>query len=186
MKAAADCNTFKASFPTAMKYCADEGTTSGRFSDDFWIQMRQRRQDSQRCDLILSPPPWNLSPYLGPQTPQGYTVTPSLPGCSRVQFRALAIPGCRSALERRQDKNQSSHRCLRISLRNSVVHRGTLHRRRDDRWFIFKQILTQVIVKKFAPSDLILIAHLRFCLRNFRFPRSEQRTPGETSGRHSC
>ena len=39
MKAAADCNTFKASFPTAMKYCAVEGTTSVRFSDDSWIQM---------------------------------------------------------------------------------------------------------------------------------------------------
>ena len=43
MKAAADCNTFKASFPTAMKYCDVEGTTSVRFSDDSWISdVRQR------------------------------------------------------------------------------------------------------------------------------------------------
>ena len=30
------------------------------------------------------------------------------------------------------------------------------------------------------------IAHLRFRLRNFKFPRNEQTTPGETSRRHSC
>ena len=45
-----------------------------------------------------------------------------------------------------------------------------------------------LIVKNFARSDLnhlMLITHLRFRLRNFTFPRHEQRTPGETSGRHS-
>ena len=36
-----------------------------------------------------------------------------------------------------------------------------------------------------AQSDLILIAHLRYRLRSFKFPRHEQTTPGETSGRHS-
>ena len=36
-----------------------------------------------------------------------------------------------------------------------------------------------------AESDLILIAHLRYRLRSFKFPRHEQTTPGETSGRHS-
>ena len=35
MKAAADCNTFKASFPTVMKYFDVEGMTSRGFSDDF-------------------------------------------------------------------------------------------------------------------------------------------------------
>ena len=39
MKAAADCNTFKVSFPVAMIYCAVEGMISWEFSDDFWIQM---------------------------------------------------------------------------------------------------------------------------------------------------
>ena len=74
-------------------------------------------------------------------------------------------------------KIQSSHRCFRICPRNWVLYRGTLLRCRDGRWFVFKLILTQVIVKKFAPSDLILIAHLRLRLRNFRFPRDEQRAP---------
>ena len=44
---------------------------------------------------------------------------------------------------------------------------------------------TQLIVKKSAQSDLMLITHLRFRLRSFKFPRHEQTTPGETSGRHS-
>ena len=79
--------------------------------------------------------------------------------------------------EIQDSKNQSSHRCFRFRLRNSPLHRGTLLRCRDDRWFIFKQILPQVIVKKFAPSDLILIAHLRLRLRNLRFPRNEERAP---------
>ena len=39
MKAAADCNTFKACFPVAMKYFAVEGMTSWGLSDDSWIQM---------------------------------------------------------------------------------------------------------------------------------------------------
>ena len=43
---------------------------------------------------------------------------------------------------------------------------------------------TQLIVKRFAQSELILIAHLRFCLLDFSFPRREQRKPGETFGRH--
>ena len=43
----------------------------------------------------------------------------------------------------------------------------------------------KVIVKKFASSDLILIAHLRLRLRTFSFPRNEQRAPRETSGGHS-
>ena len=76
--------------------------------------------------------------------------------------------------EIQDSKNQSSHRCFRICLRNSLLHRSTLLRCRDDRWLVFKQILPQVIVKKFAPSDLILIAHLRLRLRNLRFPRNEQ------------
>jgi hypothetical protein len=46
---------------------------------------------------------------------------------------------------------------------------------------------TQLNVKKFAQSDLMLNAHLRFRLRvrDLKFPRDGQRTPGETSGRHS-
>ena len=51
----------------------------------------------------------------------------------------------------------------------------------------------QLIVKKFlvAQSDSesmfikALITHLRFRLRTFKFPRHDQRTPRETSGRHS-
>ena len=43
---------------------------------------------------------------------------------------------------------------------------------------------TQLIVKKFAQSELKVIAHLRFRLRDFNFPRREQRKPGETFGRH--
>ena len=39
MKAAADCNTTKACFPVAMKYCAVVGITSREISDDFWSQM---------------------------------------------------------------------------------------------------------------------------------------------------
>ena len=34
-----------------------------------------------------------------------------------------------------------------------------------------------LIVKKFEQSDLILITHLRFRLRSFKFQRHEQRTP---------
>ena len=79
--------------------------------------------------------------------------------------------------EMEDSKKQSSHRCFRICLRNWVLHRGTLLRCQDNLWFIFKQILMQVIVKKFASSDLILIAHLRLRLRIFRFPRNEQRAP---------
>ena len=44
---------------------------------------------------------------------------------------------------------------------------------------------TQLIVKKFAQSELMLITHLRFRLLDFKYPRHEQRKPGETSGRHS-
>ena len=103
--------------------------------------------------------------------------TSSISGSSRTQKYVREIQG---------SKNQSSHRCFRIRLRNSPLHRGTLLRCRDDRWFIFRQILPQVIVKKFAPSDLILIAHLRLRLRNLRFPRNEERAPRETSGGHGC
>ena len=78
--------------------------------------------------------------------------------------------------EMQDSKIQSSHRCFRICLRNSPLHRGTLLRCRDDSWFIFRQILMQVIVKKF-PFDLIWIAHLRLRLRNLRFPRNEERAP---------
>ena len=35
----------------------------------------------------------------------------------------------------------------------------------------------QLIVKKFAQSDLMLNTYLRFCLRDSNFPRHEQRTP---------
>ena len=100
-----------------------------------------------------------------------------------VQFQA--VPERRSVSERWQDSmNQSSHRCFGNVLRNWVLHRGALLRCRDGRWFIFRQIL--VIVKKFAPSDLIRIAHLRLRLRTFRFLKDEKRAPRETSGRHSC
>ena len=45
---------------------------------------------------------------------------------------------------------------------------------------------TQLILKK-SDSMLMkaLIAHLRFRHHNCKFPRYGQRTPGETSGRHS-
>ena len=43
---------------------------------------------------------------------------------------------------------------------------------------------TQLIVKKFAQSELIFIAHLRFRLLVFFSPRREQTKPGETFGRH--
>ena len=42
MKAAADCNTFKACFPEAKMYFDVEGMTSRGFSDDSWIQMYVR------------------------------------------------------------------------------------------------------------------------------------------------
>ena len=92
----------------------------------------------------------------------------------------------RCVREMYDSKSQSTHRCFRICLRNSLLYRGTLLRCRDDRRFVFKQILPQVIVKKFAPFNLILIAHLRLRLRNLRFPRNEERAPRETSGRHGC
>ena len=57
IKAAADCNTFKACFPVAMIYCAVEGTTSRGLSDDIWIQMCVR--DKAGYESILSPAPWN-------------------------------------------------------------------------------------------------------------------------------
>ena len=85
MKAAADCNTFKASFPTAMKYFDVEGMTSRGHSDDIWIQMCVR--DKIGYESILSPPPWKSSPYLGP--PQKYT--PLLARRSLVHFQA--VPG---------------------------------------------------------------------------------------------
>ena len=44
--------------------------------------------------------------------------------------------------------------------------------------------LTQLFVKKFAQSDLIFIAHLRFRPLVFFPPRREQRKPGEKFGRH--
>ena len=44
----------------------------------------------------------------------------------------------RCASERREDKNQSSHRRLGICLHNSVLHRDTLLLRRDHRYFIFR------------------------------------------------
>ena len=43
---------------------------------------------------------------------------------------------------------------------------------------------TQLIVKRFAQPELMLIAHLRFRLLDFSFPRREQRKLGETFGRH--
>ena len=91
IKAAADCNTFKVCFPMSMIYCAVEGTTSRGFSDDIWIPMCVR--DEAGYESILSPPPWNPFPYLGP--PQKYT--PSLPRRLLVHFQAA--PG-RSKLSR--------------------------------------------------------------------------------------
>ena len=46
-------------------------------------------------------------------------------------------------------------------------------------------VWTQLIVKKFTQSELMIITHLRFRLLDFKFPRHERREPGETSGRHS-
>ena len=54
MKDAADCNTFKASFPTAMIYCAVEGMTSWGLSVDSWIQMRQRDGKIRSNPLIAA------------------------------------------------------------------------------------------------------------------------------------
>ena len=66
MKAAADCNTFKACFPVAMIYFGVEGMTSREVSDDSWDQMCVRDIDKAGYEPILSPPPWSLSPYLRP------------------------------------------------------------------------------------------------------------------------
>ena len=43
---------------------------------------------------------------------------------------------------------------------------------------------TQLVVKNFAHSKLMFVAHLRFRLLDFSFPRREQSKPGETFGRH--
>ena len=43
---------------------------------------------------------------------------------------------------------------------------------------------TQLIVKRFAHCELMLISHLSFRLLDFSFPRREQRKLGETFGRH--
>ena len=43
-----------------IKYCAAEGTTSVRFSDDSWIQMCIREMGGD--ESIVSQPPWNFSP----------------------------------------------------------------------------------------------------------------------------
>ena len=88
MNAAADCNTFKASFPTTMKYCAVEGMTSRGFSDGIWIQMCVRDK-AEYYESILSPPPWNSSQYLGP--PQKYT--PWLPTRRRLLAHFQAVSG---------------------------------------------------------------------------------------------
>ena len=55
IKAAADCNIFKACFPVAMIYWAVEGTTSRGLSDDIWIPMCVR--DKAGYESILSPAP---------------------------------------------------------------------------------------------------------------------------------
>ena len=71
--------------------------------------------------------------------------------------------------ERWQDsKNQSSYRCFRICLRNTVLHRGTLLRSRDDCWFIFRQILTQVIVKKLHRQISLLTSDCVFVILDFQ------------------
>ena len=105
MRIAADCKNVKVCFPVAAIYCAVVGMTSRVFSDDFWIQMRVR--EKARYESNLSPPPWNLSPHLGPEAPQRYI--PSLPRQYLVHFHA--VPRRRCASERWQDINRSSYRC---------------------------------------------------------------------------
>ena len=87
MKAAADCNNLKVSFPMAKIYFDVEGMTSRVLSDDSWIQMRVRNKAGY--EPILSPPPWYLSPKLG--SPQRYN--PSSTRRSLLRFQALAVPG---------------------------------------------------------------------------------------------
>ena len=139
IKAAADCNTFKVCFPVAMIYCAVEGTTSRRLSDDIWIQMCVR--DKARYESILSPLAYNSSPkYLVP--PQKYS--PSLPRRSLVHVQA--VPGWRCGSESSQDMSHS-YRRLGIRLQKSVLHRGTLVRCRDGRYFILRLFLDAVNYK---------------------------------------
>ena len=71
--------------------------------------------------------------------------------------------------------NRSSHRRLGIRLYVSVLLRSTLRRCRDGRLFIFRQFLEQLIVRKFAQSELMLIAsaHLGFLLLDFKYLRHE-------------
>ena len=92
-KAAADCNTFMASFPTTMKYFAVEGMTSRGFSEDIWIRVCVRDK-AAGYESILSPRPWNSSHYLDPQAPQKYT--PPLPRRSLVHFQPVPICRCAS------------------------------------------------------------------------------------------
>ena len=83
INAAADCKTTKACFPVAMIYCAVVGMTPWGFWDDVWIRILS---DNAGHEWNHSPSPWNLVPYLGPQTLQRYT--PSLPRWSLVHFQA--------------------------------------------------------------------------------------------------
>ena len=145
INAAAECMTTKACFPVAMIYCPVVGMTfRGGFSDDFWIQMSVRTKAGYESNL--SPLPWNLSPYLCPQAQQRYTLSLS----TRLWVHFHAVPGSRCASERWQNINRSSHRPLGIRLQTSVLHRGTLLRRRDDLQFTSRLILKQLIVKKFV------------------------------------
>ena len=172
IKDAADCSTTKACFPVAMIYCAVVGTTSRGFSVDFWIQMCVREKAGY--ESILSPPPWNLSPQFGP--PQKYT--PSLP--RRLLVRYQAVPGRRCGLAERDGR-------IRINPLTAALEFDSITRSSTEvHSFVAETIATsscsgiswmQLIVKKFAQFDLMLVTHLRFRLRSFKFPRHEQRTP---------
>ena len=83
--------------------------------------------------------------------------------------------------------NQYHFYLLGFCLHNLVLlWRGMLLRCRDDRKVIFRKFLDTVKLSRSFAHNLNWFAHLGFLrLRGFRFPRQEQSTPRETSGRHS-
>ena len=114
MKAAADCNTFKACFPVAIIYCAVEGMTSREM--EFVSISRSSGSTEVRSSIAE-------------------TIARSIPADSCMQM-------CVSRWK--QDMNQPSHRRPGIRLQNSVPHRGTLVRCQDVRKFILRQFLYAV------------------------------------------
>ena len=118
MKAAADCNTFKASSPGAKMYFDVEGMTSRGFSDDSWIQM-----------------------YVRDETIRNDRLTAAL------EFVSIT----------------------RIARSSTVIHSLVAETVATS----FSGSWTQLIVKRFAQSKLMLIAHLEFRIRGFEFPRHE-------------